>query len=183
MRESRWLPYAAVALVAAALYLPSIRFDYVFDDKQLIVNNAFLREPWSPIRAFHHEFWYGTAFVGYYRPLVIGSFALNGRILGWGPGGFHMVNVLLHVVNAALLLVAARRSGAAPGAAALAAMVFAVHPATSWPVASVAARVDLLSAFFVLLAWLACLEADRSPAPRGPLPALLRAGLVGVLFL
>ena len=95
MRENRWLPYAFVALVAAALYLQTLRFDYVFDDKPLIVQNAFLKEPWSPLRAFHHEFWYGTAFVGYYRPLVIASFALNGRILGWGPGWFHLVNVLL----------------------------------------------------------------------------------------
>src|SRR5207249_9759438 len=62
-----------------ALYLQTLHFDYVFDDKPLIVQNAFLKEPWSPLRAFHHEFWYGTAFVGYYRPLVIASFALNGR--------------------------------------------------------------------------------------------------------
>ncbi len=183
MREHRWLPYAAVALVAAALYLQTLRFDYVFDDKQLIVNNAFLSEPWSPVRAFHHEFWYGTAFVGYYRPLVIASFALNGRILGWGPGWFHLVNVLLHIANAVLLLAVARRGGVAPGPAALAAMIFAVHPATSWPVASVAARVDLLSAFFVLLAWQAWLAVARPPAPRSPFQALWRAVLVGVLFL
>ena len=112
MRENRWLPYAFVALVAAALYLQTLHFDYVFDDKPLIVQNAFLKEPWSPLRAFHHEFWYGTAFVGYYRPLVIASFALNGRILGWGPGWFHLVNVLLHTANAVMLLAGVVRCGA-----------------------------------------------------------------------
>jgi len=85
MREDRWLPYTAVALVAAALYLQTLRFDYVFDDKPLIVIDAFLTEPWSPVRAFHREFRYGTPFVGYYRPLVIASLTLSGRILGWGP--------------------------------------------------------------------------------------------------
>jgi hypothetical protein len=88
-------------------------------------------EPWSPLRAFHHEFWYSTTYVGYYRPLVIASFGLNGRILGWGPGWFHLVNVLLHIANAVMVLAIARRSGVATGPASLAAVIFAVHPATS----------------------------------------------------
>src|SRR5438046_360022 len=126
MRRKSWTPYAVVAVFAGALYLPTLAFDFVFDDDHLIVNNNFLKEPWSPLRAFAHHFWYGTAYgTGYYRPIVAASLALNGRLLGWGPAGFHLVNVLLHALNAVLLLALARRLALPVWAAALAAALFA----------------------------------------------------------
>ena len=146
-----------MSLLGAALYLHTLRFGFVFDDQHLIANNAFLREPWSPLLAFAHDFWHGTRFGAvYYRPIVNASFALNGRLLGWGPAGFHLVNVILHALNAALVLALARRLGAPLAAALLAGCLFAVHPVAAWPVASIVARVDLLPVLFVLLAWIAC---------------------------
>src|SRR6266568_776269 len=176
MARSRWIPSVVVALVAAALYLRTVGFEFVFDDLHLIVNNAFLREAWSPLTAFAHHFWHGTMFsAAYYRPVVVSSLALNGRLLGWGPAGFHLVNVLLHAVNAALVLALARRLGTPGWASFCAAFLFAVHPVAAWPVASIVARVDLLPALFVLLAWLALCAGTVSP--------LRRATLAGLLFL
>ena len=164
MRRTRWIPYAAVTLAAIILYLPTVRFEYVLDDLHLIVNNTFLREPWSPLTAFAHHFWHGTIFQeAYYRPIVTSSFALNGLVFGWGPAGFHLVNVLLHALNAALVLALARRLGSPGWAAACAALLFALHPAAAWPVGSVVARVDLLPALFLLLAWLAWIARGTSP--------------------
>src|SRR3989338_4424026 len=156
MRRSTWIPGTAVALLAAALHIRTLGFEFVFDDLHLIVNNAFLREPWSPLTAFAHHFWHGTPFgAAYYRPIVTSSLALNGLLLGWGPAGFHLVNVLLHAAKAALLLALVRRLGAPVWAATRGAAPLAVHPAPARPVGSIVARVDLLPAFFVLLAWLA----------------------------
>ncbi|PYT17080.1 MAG: hypothetical protein DMF51_03225, partial [Acidobacteria bacterium] len=165
MRRTRWIPYAAVTLAAIILYLPTVRFEYVLDDLHLIVNNTFLREPWSPLTAFAHHFWHGTIFQeAYYRPIVTSSFALNGLVFGWGPAGFHLVNVLLHALNAALVLALARRLGNPVWAAACAALLFALHPAAAWPVGSIVARVDLLPGLFVLLAWLAWTAPPSSQA-------------------
>src|SRR6266571_9475006 len=176
MPRSRWIPSVVVALVAAAMYIRTAAFEFVFDDLHLIVNNAFLRETWSPLTAFAHHFWYGTVFsAAYYRPVVISSLALNGRVLGWGPAGFHLVNVLLHAINAALVFALVRRLGTPGWAAFCAALLFAVHPVAAWPVASIVARVDLLPALFLLLAWLA-LDA-------GHVSSLRRATLTGLLFL
>jgi tetratricopeptide (TPR) repeat protein len=66
-------------------------------------------------------------------------------------------------------------------AATIAASFFVVHPAAAWPVASVVARVDLLPAFFVLLAWLAVAP---PPGREVSWPAALRCGgffLLGLL--
>ncbi|HYV84320.1 MAG TPA: tetratricopeptide repeat protein [Patescibacteria group bacterium] len=150
----RFWPYLIVALVAVAVHLQTLWFPFVFDDEWLVAGNAFLREPWSALTAFAHHFWHGTPFgAGYYRPIVNSSFALNGRVLGWGPAGFHLVNVLLHAVNAMLVLRLLRRYSVGIGAATFGALLFAVHPAAAWPVGSIVARVDLLPALFILLAW------------------------------
>jgi len=162
MKRSPWIPAALVALLAAVLHLRTLGFEFVFDDLHLIVNNSFLREAWSPLTAFAHHFWHGTPFgAAYYRPIVTSSLALNGRLLGWGPAGFHLINVLLHAANAALLLRLARRLGAPLWAATCAAALFALHPAAAWPVGSIVARVDLLPALFVLLAWMALKNGSR----------------------
>jgi tetratricopeptide (TPR) repeat protein len=150
----RGLALSIVVLAAAAVHLQTLGFPFVFDDRYLVVLNTFLREAWSPIDAFAHHFWYGTpSGTGYYRPLVVASLALNGKVLGWGPAGFHLFNLLLHCANSALVLALLLRLAVPMRAAMLAALFFAVHPVTAWPVASIVARVDLLPAFFVLLAW------------------------------
>jgi len=178
MARTRWIASAAVALLAAAPYIRSVGFEFVLDDLHLIVHNAFLREAWSPITAFAHDFWHGTSFgASYYRPVVTASFALNGRLLGWGPGGFHLVNVLLHAANAVLLLALARRLGCLDRAALCAAALFAVHPVAAWPVASIVARVDLLPTLFILLAWCVLCR------PAGGRVGLPGAARVGTFFL
>ena len=157
MGRTRWFPFVFVSLLAAAPYLTTPGFDFVFDDRHLIVHNAFLRQAASPFTAFAHHFWHGTPYGAAY-------YALNGRILGWGPMGFHLINILLHAGNAMLMLVLARRLGCPAPAALGAALLFAVHPVAAWPVASVVARVDLLPAFFILLAWLETARPGRSAA-------------------
>ena len=156
MPRNRWVPCALVGLLAIGLHLRTLAFGFVFDDEDLIVRNFFLPQPWSALHAFAHDFWYGSvAYGGYYRPLVTATLAVNGRLFAWSPAGFHLLNVLLHALNSALLFLLARRLGAAGPAAGLAAALFAVHPAAAWPVGSIVARVDLLPATFVLLAWIA----------------------------
>jgi tetratricopeptide (TPR) repeat protein len=144
----------AVFVVAAAVFAQTVLFPFVFDDPVLITDNAPLHEPWSALKAFAHDFWHGTPMAGaYYRPLVVLSLALNGKGLGWEPWGFHLVNVLLHATNAVLLLLLLLRLKIPEPAALFGALLFALHPAAAWPVGSIVARVDLLPAFFLLLAF------------------------------
>ena len=174
MPRKAWLPCVLVGLLAMVPYLRTIWFGFVFDDQNLIVGNAFIRQPWSFLGAFAHDFWYGSDFYGYYRPIVNATLALNGRLLGWSPAGFHLVNVLVHACNVALLFRLARRLEFPTPAATLAAALFALHPAAAWPVASIVARVDLLPVTFVLLAWLSYSTPNRRP---------IGTVLVGLFFL
>jgi len=65
---------------------------------------------------------------------------------------FRAVNFMLHALNAAFLLLLARRLGAKKNYAALAAAVFMVHPLATEPVNYITARFTLMSATFSLAA-------------------------------
>ncbi len=109
------------------------------------------------------------------RWLARGSFAVNHALHGLRPAGYHLVNVAFHLAAALLVLAVARRllealaasrdaaGGAALGldgagrrrAAAIAAVLFAVHPVHTQAVTYVVQRMTVMGAFFALLAvWL-----------------------------
>ena len=54
--RSPWLVFGAVALVALLLYLPTLRYGFVWDDHDLILNNPFLSRA-NPIQILTGEFW------------------------------------------------------------------------------------------------------------------------------
>lgn len=94
----------------------------------------------------------------FYRPVVLLSLWLDGRLGGGSAVPFHLVNLLLHASNVLLAWLLLRavlpsRAGATGGA-----LVFAVHPLQVEAVAFVSARTDLFAAFFALLAILAWLR-------------------------
>src|SRR6266540_3721024 len=109
------------------------------------------------------------------RWLARGSFAVNHAMHGLRPAGYHVVNVALHLAAALLVLAVARRildalAGAQEGAggaalrldgadrrraAAIAAVLFAVHPVHTQAVTYVVQRMTVMGALFALLAlWL-----------------------------
>jgi hypothetical protein len=87
-----------------------------------------------------------------YRPLTALTFAVE-KAGGRRPVLWHIDNLLLHLVNALLLLGLARRLGFGSTGAAISALLFAAHPAISEPVYWLSARNDLLATMFFLAAW------------------------------
>ncbi|HZY02824.1 MAG TPA: tetratricopeptide repeat protein [Anaeromyxobacteraceae bacterium] len=147
----------AVALLGFAAYAGTFHVPFVFDDDTSIVDNRMIRD----LSAFvsegkgyrHHP----TRFVGNL------SFALNYRLGGLDPTGYHVVNVLVHVLNALLLWALVRTtfrtprlraSAIAPWSGAVAtaaALLFVSHPIQTQAVTYVAQRFASLATTFYLL--------------------------------
>ena len=70
------------------------------------------------------------------------------RLFGINPVGHHLTNLLLHVLNAVLLLLILKRVTGSLWKSAVVAALFAVHPMHVESVAWVAERKDVLSALF-----------------------------------
>jgi Flp pilus assembly protein TadD len=94
----------------------------------------------------------------YYRPLFVAWSMLNYTLFGLRPWGWHLGAVLLHVGAVAAVFYLARRLGLEYWAAALTALIFALHPIHIEPVAWVSAASDTMVTMFAALAFAAFLS-------------------------
>ena len=124
-----------------------------YDDDHSILENPHIRSLANVPRFFVDPGTFsGMPEARMYRPLLLVTYAFNHAIGGYQPLGWHLVNMLLHLANAALLWWAAPVWGASRRAALIAGALFAVHPLLSESVNYVCSRSSLLATFFLLLA-------------------------------
>ena len=127
------------------------------DDLFVVARNLTTRGPtWEHLK---------TAFTTFdpelYIPATLVSFQLNYLVSGLSPWSYHLVNVLLHGMNAILLFLILKKVTGAPHASLFAAALFAVHPINAEAVVWITARKDLLSTFFALASTLSFLKQTR----------------------
>jgi len=170
----RLLP-AFIGLLSFVVFIPALSGEFLtWDDDVNLVSNTFYRGlGLSQIR------WaFSNVRMGHYIPVTWLGFSANYVAGGMNPWGYHLGNVILHVANAVTfyfvarrLLAAARDGGrqdrraepALAWGAAIAALVFALHPLRVESVAWVTERRDVQSGVFYLgaiLTYLRGLEAS-----------------------
>jgi hypothetical protein len=165
MKPSVWVP----AVVAMAIYLPTVRYGFVQDDRAIIVSNPAAHKITDAIRAFDDPYWPRSSGAGLYRPLTIVTYAVDWTLSGGRPGSFHVMNAFWH--GLATLLVALLLARWLPPFGVLAGgLLFAVHPVHVEAVANIVSRSELLAACGLFAAVYA---ARRSS---WPLACLLAAG-------
>jgi protein O-mannosyl-transferase len=86
-----------------------------------------------------------------WHPITWLSLMLDYEIFGLNPSGYHLINLLLHVMNAMLLFLILHRMTKKLWASAFVAALFAIHPLHVESVAWIAERKDVLSTFFWML--------------------------------
>ncbi len=147
---------AAVALAAVLPYAGTLGHGFALDDAAEVVRNERIRSLASVPALFAEGAWAGAGQeAAIYRPLTTASYALNHALGGLSPLGFHLGNVVFHAIASLLVLALARRAGLGTAAAAIGAILFAIHPVHVEVVANVAGRKDALATAFVLAAVLA----------------------------
>jgi len=149
------------ALVAAAVAAPSIRNEFVADDRWVIAERPFLHHPPSIGAVLVEPYWPATFGGSMWRPAVLTSFALDYRVSA-SPHWFHVENVLWAAISAALLaLLACELAGPLTGL--IAGLLFAVHPVHVEAVANVVGRAELMAAAGYAAALLCALRAEQRP--------------------
>jgi hypothetical protein len=186
--RTAWPLPVLVALVFA-VYWPGRGGGFVFDDFPNIVNNAAVHvTSWNP------HAWLAALLSSesgpFQRPLSMASFALNHVFTGLDPVAMKLTNVLIHCVNACLvlgllgtLLALARPDGSGRRqvwAARFTAAAWALHPINFLAVLYVVQRMESLCHTFVFAGlWLYLLGRQRQLAgQRGGWPRIV-AGIVG----
>lgn len=169
----RGLATLLVALLAAIPYLNGLRGEFTFDDAAVVRENPHVMDSRSAIRPLLFGANYPLI---PYRPLTMLSYRASAWVSPAAPG-FHLANVLLHVlVSIAVLHLAGLWT--APGYAAFAAAgLFAVHPVHTEAVTSIVGRAELLAA---LLVFAGLLAAARVGSRRSGLWLAASAGCVAL---
>lgn len=148
------IPYPQLMLVAAILlvYFPVFSFGYTELDDTIFIKEfrGFNEDLSNMIVAFSRGL-FDAVKDPYYRPLFSDMMILNYRFSGDAPGGYHFVNVLLHVASVLLLYRLFAKLGLKTVHCFLLSLIFAVHPVLSQAVAWIPGRNDTLLAVFVLL--------------------------------
>jgi tetratricopeptide (TPR) repeat protein len=164
---------AGLTAVTLAVYWPVRHFEFLnIDDEALVTDNPFVRAGFT---ARGVAWAFTTIDVEYWHPLTWLSHMLDCQLFGFNAGAHHLVNVLLHTVNALLLFGVLYRMTAAPWRSAFVAAVFAWHPLHVESVAWIAERKDVLST----LCWMLTLGAYLRYVA---LPTLRSYGLVVCFF-
>lgn len=156
-------------LLMAALwvYRPSLAGRFVtLDDYMYVVDNAVVRSPsFDSVRRFFSEVTRPTTIDGYYQPLTMLSLMLDAALTGGDgldPFYYHLTSVILHGLNGALVFAFMRMCLASRWTAAVAALVFLMHPVQVESVAWVSQRKTVLAALFGLTAMITYLHYGRT---------------------
>jgi len=134
----------AVLAAAVVVYLPTLAYDYVQDDRAIIVLNPAAHSPAAAIAAFGQPYWPAPGEAGLYRPVTILSFAIDWAVSHGSPAVMHLENALWNGVVGVLVLLVLVRWLPWPAATA-AAVVFVVHPVHVEGVANIVSRNELLA--------------------------------------
>ncbi len=177
-RRLSWTLVAALAAVTLFAFWPVTANDFInFDDPDYVVNNRYVQ---AGLTGESLTWAFSTSRAANWHPLTWLSHMLDFALFGLDPGKHHLSSLVLHAVNAGLLLIVLGMVTGAVWRSALAAALFAVHPLHVESVAWIAERKDVLSAFFLFLTLMAYVRYIRKPgtAPYLAATAFFALGLM-----
>ena len=155
-----------LGFLSIALFTRWIRTNFIFDEQEALLANPYVRSVSDPASnlhwgdAFTRDFWglLPTRSIGSYRPLP----DLVWRLLWWlgarehsGPFLHHWVNVMVHGINGALMVLLAHRLTRSRTGAWLTGVSFTAAAVVTEAVSGVVGLADVLGALGALLALLA----------------------------
>jgi len=157
--KSQKIPLISLALVVLVSYGAAVTFDFVnWDDPWYVIQNPLIKS-WHPDNLQQVA---TKVVTRNYAPLTVFSFLVDHTVYGLWAGGYHLTNILLHLVNVVLAyLLVTRLSGNRMVGWATAA-VFAIHPVQVETVVWISSRKGLLSGAFILASLWYWLRKERT---------------------
>ncbi len=142
--------------LALAIYFPALRGGFVGDDLGYVVHNFYIHDlDLAGVLALLDPFGAPARFTANYAPVGIAVHALEWRLFGADPFGYHVLNVALHALASTLLVACFLRSGIPRVAALTLGSLFLLHPANVEAVAWIFQMKTVLALAFALGALLA----------------------------
>jgi tetratricopeptide (TPR) repeat protein len=154
-----------------AIYWQVYNYDFVkYDDGEYVTVNMNIQ---SGLNGKSICWAFTTGRSSNWHPVTWLSLMLDYQLFRDWAGGYHLTNVLFHIVNTILLFYILMRMTGAIWPSAFVAAAFALHPLHVESVAWIAERKDVLSTFFWLLTMWAYVRYVENPKLKWYLAAIL----------
>jgi tetratricopeptide (TPR) repeat protein len=151
IKNKAYIYLLVLVVFGFTLYSNTLGHKFVWDDEFLILGNNFIKD-WhyfprlftSELRIFSHDF------SNYYRPLQSLSYMWDYSVWRLDPFGYHLSNILLHLLVALLVFKLIHLIAKDYRIALLTSVLFVVHPLHTEVNSYISGRADSLVALFLL---------------------------------
>lgn len=144
-----------IVLLLAAVFIAYsnvYNFEFLYDDEFFIVKNNHINSFDSLSDIFTSNSTAGSGFKdSFYRPVQFFLYLVVKTTLGGDPWGFHLLNLLIHFLNAAMLFLLAQKAGFSRRFAVVVALFWCLHPIHVECVAYMSATADSLHTLFLMV--------------------------------
>ncbi len=154
---------AGILLLTVIVYAGAMSHDFIyqFDDDLYVTNNSDIQSfAWDNIKTV-----FTNSYVGLYLPLTMLTYMAEYAVFGLNPDPYHVINLIIHLVNTLLVFVLIRRLKPDVYIASVVAFVFALHPMHVESVTWISERKDVLYTLFYLGGLIAWLRYIDKPSP------------------
>lgn len=151
---------AALTVLTGIVYWPVYGFEFVnWDDPWYVLRNEYIRS-WHPSNLWD----IATQVINRnYSPVIILTLLVEHTLFGTDPAGYHIFNVLLHILNASLVFVLISRLAGSHSVGWATAAFFAIHPMQLESVAWVSSVKGLVCGAFILAHLICVMRPERTP--------------------
>ena len=157
-------------LIPAAVYFNVMTLQYIaIDDTMFVGSSKVFNQDWSNlVTSFQRGLFQAAdkSLYDYYRPLFLVDMIIEYHLFGDNATGYHLTNLLFHILSVILLYFFLRKLGIGDTSALILSLLFAVHPAISHAVAWIPGRNDMILMIFLLSGMIFTIRYGKSGTPQ-----------------
>ncbi|MGD2185968.1 MAG: tetratricopeptide repeat protein, partial [Desulfobacterales bacterium] len=179
-----------LAVLVIFIYADTLTSPFIFDDKSNIEENPHIRISQISLKSLATAAFESPS---YHRPVVNVSFALNYYLHGYNVVGFHLVNLIIHVISGVLLYLFIQTTFLTPSLrlryahnkwiAFFAVAIWMVHPLQTQSITYIVQRMNSLAAMFYILSFLLYAQFRVNPQKKSKWWLMSGCILTGMLAL
>lgn len=148
-QDPRWSGACLVLALSLIVGLQTFSFYFVMDDNsQILGSTAVQQQQWGKIWTNGTWQLVGGQYSNYFRPFQVSLWAIEYKLFGKNPAGYHVIEVILYAAAGIAWLLWWLRLGVQPVIAIGAAALWVLHPANATTLSWISCSADSLAVIF-----------------------------------
>ncbi len=163
LKTRDFLILSFIVLVVILVYINTLDNPFVWDDEVIIESNQFIQNQVSVKDLFSRGIWGAKLKANsFYRPINALSFALDYKVWGLNPLGFHISSIFLFLIALVVLFFLLLNLGIEKRIVYFLVLGFGIHPLNTEAITYISGRADIFLLLFSLASFLLFLKSLKT---------------------